>query len=223
MYINEYVEIITLQEELKNMIEQLKTAKDENTKLKATIDLCHKADAEKTEKIASLSEEIDILKYANLVLRTNVAECKLRLVKDDNEDKIKTLEAKIEMLENDRKEGLNSCCDCSHKFQDRIKGLKDEVRKLNEEKRQEGDNLRNRIKDLEAEIDQLKSNPSTVSDSELLAIHTADVETINKLNIKARDLNGTISTLLERVSKSEEENQELKKKVQELNDFIQEI
>ncbi len=207
MYINEYVEIITLQEELKNMIEQLMVIQDENAKLKTDINLYRKAGAEKTEKITRLSKELDVLS----------------LVKDDNEDKIKALEAKIEMLENDRKEGLNSCCDCSHKFQDRIKGLKDEVRKLNEEKRQEGDNLRNRIKDLEAEIDQLKSNPSTVSDSELLAIHAADVETINKLNIRARDLNGTISTLLERVSKSDEENQELRKKVQDLNDFIQRI
>lgn len=94
---------------------------------------------------------------------------------------------------------------------------------LLEEKQQEGDNLRNRVKDLEAEIDQLKSNPSTVLDSELLAIHTADVETINKLNIKARDLNSTISTLLERVSTYDKENQELKKKVQDLNDFIQRI
>ena len=94
---------------------------------------------------------------------------------------------------------------------------------LLEEKQQEGDNLRNRVKDLEAEIDQLKSNPSTVSDSELLAIHTEDVETINKLNIKARDLNGTISTLLERVSKSDEENQELKKRVQQLKYIIEDL
>lgn len=94
---------------------------------------------------------------------------------------------------------------------------------LLEEKQQEADNLRNRIKDLETEIDQLKSNPSTASYSELLAIHTADVETINKLNVRARDLNGTISTLLERVSTYDKENQELKKKVQELNDFIQRI
>ena len=92
-----------------------------------------------------------------------------------------------------------------------------------EEKQQEADNLRNRIKDLESEIDQLKSNPTTVSYSELLAIHTADVETINKLNIKARDLNSTISTLLERVSTYDKENRELKKKVQDLNDFIQRI
>lgn len=98
-----------------------------------------------------------------------------------------------------------------------------ECKLLLEEKQQEADNLRNRIKDLEAEIDQLKSNPSTASYSELLAIHTADIETINKLNIHARDLNGTISTLLERVSKTDKENQELKKKVQELNDFIQRI
>ena len=197
MFIDDYIEIISL--------------KDENAKLKSDIDLYRKAGAEKTEKITRLSKELDVLKCTNLVLRTNA------------EDKIEALEAKIEMLENDRKEGLKSCCDCSNKFQDRIKGLKDEVRKLNEEKQQEGDNLRNRVKDLEDEIDQFKSNPSTVSDSELLAIHTADVETINKLNIKVRDLNGTISTLLERVSTYDKENQELKKKVQELNDFIQRI
>ena len=174
MFINDYddyIEKIHFQEELKNVKEQLKVVQDENAKLKTDIDLYCKADAEKTEKIKRLSEELDILKYTNLVLRTNAAECKLRL----------------------------------------------------EEKQQEGDNLRNRIKDLEAEIDQLKSNPSTVSDSELLAIHTADVETINKLNIKVRDLNGTISTLLERVSTYDKENQELKKKVQDLNDFIQRI
>ena len=156
--LDDYIENTTLQEELKNVKEQLKTIQDENAKLKTDIDLCRKADAEKTEKIASLSEELDILKYANLVLRTNAAECKLRLNKDGNEDKIKELEAKIETLENDR--------------------------------------------------------------SELLAIHIAEVETINKLNIKARDLNGTISTLLERVGKSEEEKYELNKKVQELKDFI---
>ena len=216
MFIDDYIEKITLQEELK-------TVQDENTKLKATIDLHCKADTEKTEKIKRLSEELDILKYTNLVLRTNAAECKLRLVKDNNEDKIKELEAKVEMLENDRKEGLLTCCNCSHKLQDRIKGLKDEVCKLNEEKQQEGDNLRNRIRDLETEIDQLKSNLSTASYSELLAIHTADVETINKLNVRARDLNSTISTLLERVSTYDKENQELKKKVQDLNDFIQRI
>ena len=98
-----------------------------------------------------------------------------------------------------------------------------ECKLLLEEKQQEAGNLRNRVKDLEAEIDQLKSNSTTVSYSELLAIHTADVETINKLNIKARDLNSTISTLLDRVSTYDKENQELKKKVQELNDFIQRI
>ena len=98
-----------------------------------------------------------------------------------------------------------------------------ECKLLLEEKQQEADNLRNRVKDLEDEIDQLMSNSSAVSYSELLAIHTADVETINKLNIKARDLNSTISTLLERVSTYDKENQELKKKVQDLNDFIQRI
>ena len=171
MFVDDYIEKITLQEELKDIKEQLKAVKDENAKLKTDIDLCYKADAEKAEKITSLSEELEIFTYTNLVLRTNAAECKLRL----------------------------------------------------EEKQQEGDNLRNRIKDLEAEIDQLKSNPTDASYSELLAIHAADVETINKLNIKVRDLNSTISTLIERVSKSDEENQELKKRVQDLNDFIQRI
>lgn len=173
MFIDDRIEQIAfqLQEELENTREKLKAIQDENAKLKTTIDLYCKADAEKTEKIKRLSEELDILKYTNLVLRTNAAECKLRL----------------------------------------------------EEKQQEGDNLRNRIKDLESEIDQLTSNPTAVSYSELLDIHTADVETINKLNIKARDLNGTISTLLERVSTYDKENQELRKKVQELNDFIQRI
>ena len=128
MFIDDYIEKITLQEELKNIKEQLKTVQDENDKLKTDIDLHCKANAEKTEKIKRLSEELD---------------------------------ARIVTLENDR--------------------------------------------------------------SELLAIHTADVETINKLNIKARDLNCTISTLLERAYKSDEENQELKKKVQDLNDFIQRI
>lgn len=144
---DDYIEKTTLQKELKNVKEQLKAVKDENAKLKADIDLCHKADAEKTEKIKRLSEELDALKYTNLVLRTNAA--------------TKAFDARIETLENDR--------------------------------------------------------------SELLAIHIADVETINKLNIKVRDLNGTISTLLERVSKTDKENQELKKKVQDLNDFIQRI
>lgn len=163
MFIDDRIEQIAfqLQEELENTREKLKAVQDENSKLKTDIDLYRKADAEKTEKIKRLSEELDAIKYTNLILRTNAAECKLRLVKDDNEDKIKELEAKIETLENDR--------------------------------------------------------------SELLAIHAADVETINKLNIRARDLNGTISTLLERISKTDKENQELKKKVQELNDFIQRI
>lgn len=147
MYFEDSIEKITLQEELKNVKEQLKAVKDENAKLKADIDLCHKADAEKTEKIKRLSEELDALKYTNLVLRTNAA--------------TKAFDARIETLENDR--------------------------------------------------------------SELLAIHIADVETINKLNIKVRDLNGTISTLLERVSKTDKENQELKKKVQELKDIIKDL
>ena len=147
MFIDDYIEKITLQEELENVKEQLKTVQDENSKLKTNIDQYRKADAEKTEKIKRLSEELDAIKYTNLILRTNAA--------------TKAFDARIETLENDR--------------------------------------------------------------SELLAMHIADVETINKLNIKVRDLNGTISALLERVSTYDKENQELKKKVQDLNDFIQRI
>lgn len=150
MFIDDYIEKITLQEEVKNLKSMNETLASEKLELK---------------------DQNTMLKYNNSVLKKNAAECKLLL----------------------------------------------------EEKQQETDNLRNRIKDLETEIDQLMSNSTTVSYSELLDIHTADVETINKLNIRVRDLNGTISTLLERVSKSEEGNQELKKKVQELNDFIQRI
>ena len=264
MFIDDYIEKITLQEELENVKEQLKVVQDENAELKTTIKRGYTACMEskrilldKNELIAALTAEVHKLKGKKNGTESlkedegfdddqiNISDedfLKYRL--SNREDKIKELEAKVEMLENDRKENLVVCADCSHDQQYRIKQLEDELSKSNaekqelkakiemlsrdadkifKEKRQEGDNLRNRIKDLEAEIDQLKSNPSTVSNSELLAIHTADVETINKLNIKARDLNSTISTLLERVSKSEEENQELKKKVQELNDFIQRI
>ena len=154
MYFEDSIEKIYLEEELKNVKEQLKAVQDENVKLKTDIDRYRKAGIERHETIATLTAAL----Y-----------------------------------------------------------------KLSEEKQQEGDNLRNRVKDLETEIDQLMSNSTTVSYSELLAIHTADVETINKLNIKARDLNSTISTLLERVSAYDKENQELKKKVQDLNDFIQRI
>ena len=208
MFINDCIENVSLQKELENVKEQLKAVQDENAKLKTTIELHYKvygAERLSNDQI-NISDE-DWLKY--------------RL--SNKEGKIKVLEAKIEMLENDRKDSLKDCCECSHKFQARIKDLKDEISKLSEEKRQEGDNLRNRIKDLEAEIDQLKSNPTAASYSELLAIHTADVETINKLNIKARDLNSTISTLIDRVYKSDEENQELKKRVQQLKYIIEDL
>ena len=122
----DYIEKITLQEELKNVKEQLKAVQDENVKLKTDIDLHRKADAEKTEKIKRLSEELDALKYTNLILRTNAA--------------TKAYDARIETLENDR--------------------------------------------------------------SELMAIHIADVETINKLNIRAHDI---------------------KKKVQQLKDIINDL
>ena len=91
MFIDDRIEQIAfqLQEELENTREKLKAIQDENAKLKIDIDLYCKADAEKTEKIKSLSEELDVLKYNNLVLRTNAAECKLRLVENNNESKIK--------------------------------------------------------------------------------------------------------------------------------------
>ena len=122
----DYIEKITLQEELKNVNEQLKTVQDENAKLKTDIDRYRKADTEKTEKIKRLSEELDALKYTNLILRTNAA--------------TKAYDARIETLENDR--------------------------------------------------------------SELLTAHVADVETINKLNIRAHDI---------------------KKKVQQLKDIINDL
>lgn len=143
----DYIEKITLQEELKNVKERLKTVQDENAKLKTDIDLYRKANTEKTEKIKRLSEELDSLKYTNLILRTNAA--------------AKAFDARIETLENDR--------------------------------------------------------------SELLAMHIADVETINKLNVQAHNLNNTITTLLDRLSKSTDENQELKKKVQELKDINKDL
>ena len=138
------------------------------------------------------------------------------------QEEIRKLRARLESVEAENLEFKNQ--NTVLKYNNSVlKKNAAECRLLLEEKQQEADNLRNRVKDLESEIDQLKSNPTTASYSELLAIHTADVETINKLNIKARDLNSTISTLLERVSTYDKENQELKKKVQELSDFIQRI
>ena len=93
------------------------------------------------------------------------------------------------------KEQLKAVQDESTELKTTIATLTAAIYKLSEEKQQEGDNLRNRIKDLESEIDQLKSNPTTVSYSELLAIHTADVETINKLNIRAHDIKKKVQQL----------------------------
>ena len=93
------------------------------------------------------------------------------------------------------KEQLKAVQDENTELKTTIATLTAAIYKLSEEKQQEGDNLRNRIKDLESEIDQLKSNPTTVSYSELLAIHTADVETINKLNIRAHDIKKKVQQL----------------------------
>ena len=93
------------------------------------------------------------------------------------------------------KEQLKAVQDENAELKTTIATLTAAIYKLSEEKQQEGDNLRNRIKDLESEIDQLKSNPTTVSYSELLAIHTADVETINKLNIRTHDIKKKVQQL----------------------------
>ena len=79
---DDYIEKISLKEELKNVMEQLKTVHDENTKLKTTIDLYRKADAEKTEKIKRLSEELDAIKYTNLIISTLLE----RVSKSDKEN-----------------------------------------------------------------------------------------------------------------------------------------
>ena len=147
----DYIEKITLQEELKNVKERLKTVQDENTKLKTTIDLYHKADVEKTEKIANLAAEVHRLNE------------ELNSLKED--------------------EG----------FGDNRINISDE------------DWLKYRLSIRDAintTIDQFKNNSSTVSYSELLAMHTADVETINKLNIRACDV---------------------RKKVQQLKDIINDL
>ena len=91
MVIDDYIENISLKEELKNIKEQLKTVQDENAKLKTEIDLHCKANAEKTEKIKRLSEELDALKYTN-------------------EDKIKHLQWEKDYLAK-QVEHLQSCLD----------------------------------------------------------------------------------------------------------------
>ena len=144
MFIDDYIEKISLKEELKNVREQLKAVQDENTKLKTTIDLYRKADAEKTEKIANLAAEV-------------------------------------------------------HRLNEELNSLKeDEVFGDNRINISDEDWLKYRLSIRDAintAIDQLKNNSSTVSYSELLAMHTADVETINKLNIRACDVRKKVQQL----------------------------
>ena len=76
MFIDDYIEKITLQEELKNVKEQLKTVQDENAKLKTDIDLYRKADTEKTEAIATLKTAVYRLSEENQELKKRVQELK---------------------------------------------------------------------------------------------------------------------------------------------------
>ena len=154
MFIDDYIEKVSLKEELKNVMEQLKTVHDENTKLKTTIDLYRKADVEKTEKIANLAAEVHRLNE------------ELNSLKED--------------------EG----------FGDNRINISDE------------DWLKYRLSIRDAintTIDQFKNNSSTVSYSELLAMHTADVETINKLNIRARDVRKKVQQLKDIINDLSEE------------------
>ena len=149
-----YIEKVSLKEELKNVMEQLKTVHDENTKLKTTIDLYRKADVEKTEKIANLAAEVHRLNE------------ELNSLKED--------------------EG----------FGDNRINISDE------------DWLKYRLSIRDAintTIDQFKNNSSTVSYSELLAMHTVDVETINKLNIRARDVRKKVQQLKDIINDLSEE------------------
>ena len=154
MFIDDYIEKVSLKEELKNVMEQLKTVHDENTKLKTTIDLYRKADVEKTEKIANLAAEVHRLNE------------ELNSLKED--------------------EG----------FGDNRINISDE------------DWLKYRLSIRDAintTIDQFKNNSSTVSYSELLAMHTVDVETINKLNIRARDVRKKVQQLKDIINDLSEE------------------
>ena len=120
------------------------------------------------------------------------------------QEEVKKLRARLESLEAENLDFKNH--NTVLKYSNSV--LKKNAAKcklLLEVKQQEGDNLRNRIKDLETEIDQLKSNPSTVSDSELLTIHTADVETINKLNIRAHDVKRKVQQLKDIINDLSEE------------------
>ena len=154
MFIDDYIEKISLKEELKNVKEQLKAVQDENAKLKTAIDLYRKADAEKTEKIANLAAEV-------------------------------------------------------HRLNEELNSLKeDEVFGDNRINISDEDWLKYRLSIRDAintTIDQLKNSSSTVSYSELLAMHTADVETINKLNIRARDVRKKVQQLKDIINDLSEE------------------
>lgn len=86
MFIDDYIEKVSLQEELKNVKEQLKAVQEENA----------------------------VLRSSNLMVSGNAIKLKLLLI--EKNDKIDELEAKIKMLESDRKDSLKTCGDCSHKF-----------------------------------------------------------------------------------------------------------
>ena len=91
LQINDYIGYISLkQEEVNKLRTRLESLEAENLAFK---------------------NQNTVLKYNNSVLKKNAAECKMRLVKDDNEDKIKTEEY----------------------LRNQIEGLKNKVKSLGEE------------------------------------------------------------------------------------------
>ena len=108
MFIDDYIEKISLKKELKNIKEQLKTVQDENAELKTAIDWYHKADMEKRRIILDKNEEIAMLKRANSEkardLNGTISTLIERVSKSDEENqalknKVKSLEDGIRHLQ----------------------------------------------------------------------------------------------------------------------------
>ena len=126
MFTDDYIENISLKEELKNIKEQLKTVQDENAELKTAIDWYHKADMEKRRIILDKNEEIAMLKRDNSEkardLNGTISTLLERASKSDEENqvlknKVKSLEDEIRHLRWEKDflakqvEHLQSCLD----------------------------------------------------------------------------------------------------------------